>query len=163
MSIWTDKPLIQQWLVEACTANEVPDLVAKIKWKFNGRFRSRMGDANYNTFLIRLSAPLWKHALPADKENTVKHEACHLITRFKHGKVRAHGSEWVNIMIQAGQKPERCHKVKIVKKTVDVVCTGCMVVIPMGIRRAARLRNGQIYRHRACGQKVEFIQQNQIV
>lgn len=157
MSIWTDKPLIQEWIKQACEANEVPDLVAKIKWRFNARFRSRMGDANCNTFLMRLSAPLWKHATPNDKENTVKHETCHLITRFKHGKVIPHGPEWKSTMFRAGQVPTRCHKVKTTKKTVDVICTGCMIVIPMGLGRAKKKKQGQIYRCKACGEKVEFV------
>ena len=157
MSIWTDKPLIQEWIKQACEANEVPDLVAKIKWRFNARFRSRMGDANCKTFLMRLSAPLWKRALPADKENTVKHETCHLITRWKHGKVGAHGPEWKSTMIRAGQEPTRCHSVKTIKKTVDVVCTGCMIVIPMSVRRAVKMKQGQIYRCKACDGKVEFV------
>ena len=157
MTIWADKHLIQLWISEACILNEVPDLIQKIKWRFNGRFRRRMADANYQTLMIRLSAALWGKASQQDKENTVKHETCHLIARAKYGKVVSHGEQWKQTMLRAGQEPIRCHSIKLPQKTIDVVCTGCKIIIGMGLRRAAKMKRGQKYLCITCNTPVEFV------
>lgn len=157
MSIWTDKPLIQEWINQACIANEVPDLVPKIKWRFNAKFRSRMADANCVTLMLRFSVPLWNKATLLEKENTVKHETCHLIARTKYGKVQSHGEQWKQTMLRAGQQPLRCHSIKLPKKTIDVICTGCKLVIAMGSRRAVKMKQGQKYLCKICKSPVEFI------
>ena len=158
MSIWQDKPLIQKWIADACEANKVPELVPKIKWRFSNRFRTRMGDANSLTNMLRFSAILWNRATPEQKQNTVKHEACHLITWHLYGKVESHGKEWASTMRYAGQKPDRCHSVQTAKKTIDVICSGCKQVIKMGLIRARKMKRGERnYRCRKCNSVVEFI------
>lgn len=157
MSIWSDKPLINKWIEECCLANNIPELVPKIRWRFNNRFRARMGDAHLTKLELRFSVPLWGKATPEQKENTVKHEAAHLITFQKYGKVKSHGEQWRQVMLRAGQQPTRTHSVKSDRKTIDVICTGCKMIISMGSRRYARMRNGQRYLCKGCNSPVEFI------
>ena len=157
MSIWSDKPLIDKWISEACISNEVPDLIPKIKWRFNRRFRSRIADADWGTMTLRFSVLLWGKAPLEEKENTTKHEACHIIAHVKFGKVKSHGPEWKSTMFKAGQEPTRCHNIKLSQKTIDVVCTGCKIIIPIGSIRFRRMKNGKRYNCKKCGSKVEFI------
>ena len=157
MSIWTDKPNIERWIRETCEMNGVSEFAQKIKYQFSNRFLSRLGDANNTSKMLRFSAVLWKKATDADKENTVKHECAHLIAWEKFGKVPSHGKEWASVMIRAGQEPTRCHSIQTAKKTVDVICTGCKQIIKMGVRRAAKMKQGQNYLCRGCGCRVEFI------
>ena len=157
MSIWADKENIKKWISEACISNSVPDLVPQIKYQFNNRFKSRLGDANLKTNVLRFSAVLWNKATPEQKQNTVKHETSHLITHKLYGKVPHHGSHWKQVMLRAGQIPTRTHNVQSVQKTIDVICTGCKQIIKMGLRRYARMRNGQRYLCRNCNSAVEFV------
>lgn len=158
-TIWADKPLIQQWIFEVCKDNNVSELVSKIKWRFNGRFRSRLGDANYRTMIIRFSAPLWGKATLEQKQQTTKHEIAHLISWYKYGpKIKSHGIEWKEIMIKAGQTPDVTHKIQTFKKTIDVICVGCITIHKMGLIRAHKLKSGQAkYNCKECGSSVEFM------
>jgi len=158
MTLWNDKPNIEKWIKEACEANQVPDLVQKIRWQFNRRFASRMGDANCKTMLLRFSAILWNNATSEQKENTVKHETCHLITFHKFGKVEPHGDRWKSVMLECGQKPDRCHKVQTAKKTIEVKCVACSKIHLMGLIRSRKMKIGAaVYVCRDCGGKLVFV------
>lgn len=157
VSIWTDKEKINLWIKECCESNQIPELVPKIKWRFNSRFRSRLGDALCSKLQLRFSAILWTAATPEQKENHVKHETSHLIAWTKFGAVPAHGDQWKFIMLQAGQIPTRTHNVKSTKKTLNVICTGCKTTISIGSIRFRRMKNGKNYLCTKCGSKVEFV------
>jgi SprT protein len=102
---------VERWISEAFKANGVigADIV-KVEWKSD--FTRRFGDANYSLGRIRLSRPLWDRATEQEREQVVKHEACHLIAFQKYGyRIMPHGREWKNAMLRAGRKPERCHNI----------------------------------------------------
>jgi SprT protein len=105
-------PEIERWIREACAANDYPELAGEIRWQFNARFGAKMGDAFYAKKLVRFSAPLWPRATPEQREQTVKHEACHLIAFDLEGyPAKGHGEHWAKCMRAAGLDPKRCHSV----------------------------------------------------
>lgn len=101
---------IERWIREAFEANNAD--MSGVQWEWNATFTARMGDANYVLKRIRLSSPLWPRASEQERENTVKHEACHIITRMQYGySVKSHGLEWRATMRNCGLKAARCHRV----------------------------------------------------
>lgn len=159
MSLWTDKPLIIKWILETCQSNGVPELFPKIKWEFNSRFISKLGDASYKNLRLRFSAVLWARATIEQKEQVVKHETCHLVAFSKFGPaIKAHGLEWASTMRLAGQVPERTHKVQTAKKTIEVKCTNCTKVHLMGLIRARKMKAGiSSYLCRDCNGQLVFV------
>jgi SprT protein len=94
----------------------VPELIPSITIEWNPRFTRRMGDASYSpiTFRarVRLSVPLWPRASEQDRRETVVHEACHIIVKYKFGPlVKDHGVEWKQAMRNCGVEPLRLHSV----------------------------------------------------
>jgi len=113
-------------------ANGCPEIFDRITVSWNARFTARMGDAQYGTYRIRLSTPLWPRATVEEQENTVAHEVCHLIAVHKYGwKAKGHGYLWADCMVRAGFNPKRTHNVdrtglkrKNTRTMVRVYC-GC--------------------------------------
>lgn len=108
----------RRWVVEACHANNVAHLAERICIEYNERFSSRMGDANWTKQRIRLSGPLFDIAPISEQEDTVKHEACHLIVAFiaqrglpvrPRPRPKPHGAEWRAAMRRCGLSPTRTH------------------------------------------------------
>ena len=94
-----DRHGIKGWIWFACERNGVEELAQTIIVEWNKRFTRRLGDAYYNPFAyrarIRLSIPLWPRASAEDRRETVIHEVCHVIAKYKFGLfVADHGSEW---------------------------------------------------------------------
>ena len=94
---------IKRWVRFACESNGVSELAQAIIVEWNPRFTRKMGDARYNQFTylakIRLSLPLWPRASQKERQETVIHEACHIIAAYKHGPfIRNHGAEWREAM-----------------------------------------------------------------
>ena len=92
------------------------ELAQVIVVEWNQRFTRRMGDASYNPFTyrarIRLSIPLWPRASEQERRETVIHETCHCIVKYKHGPfVSDHGEEWRQAMRACGVEPLRTHNV----------------------------------------------------
>jgi SprT protein len=111
-----DRHLIRRWIQFACDCNEVPELFQVIVVEWNRRFTRRLGDGMYSptTFRarIRLSIPLWPRASDQDRRETVIHEACHVIVKYKHGAfVADHGPEWKAAMLACGVEPLRLHNI----------------------------------------------------
>lgn len=159
MSIWQEKSKINQWILEACTDNGMPELFGKIRWQFNAKFRSRAGDANCHKMFLRFSLPIWLKATEEQKQDTVKHETCHLVAWVKYGPhIKSHGVEWQQTMIKAGLEPKRTHSVPVIKRSVDVQCTKCKQVYKLGLIRARRMLSGKSnYLCRQCHATVEFV------
>ena len=106
----TTNQKIDRWIREAFNANNAD--MTDVWWEFNASFTARMGDANFELKRIRLSSPLWPRADEQERENTVKHEACHIITRLQYGfRVKSHGREWQIVMRNCGLRATRCHSV----------------------------------------------------
>ena len=90
----------------ACEVNGVPELAKQITFKYNSRYRATAGTALCGQNSIQLSAEIFEQFTKTEQYDTVVHEACHLVTRHKHGAgVKAHGKEWKAAMIACGLPP----------------------------------------------------------
>lgn len=127
------KEIIKKWIDQACNDNFVPELSNKIDFEFNSRFTRKLGDAcffrNTGRGRIRLSGPLWERATDTQRYETVIHETCHVIVRykFKHN-IKPHGIEWKTAMMNCNVRPKRTHNVDrtgLKRKKVKYVISNC--------------------------------------
>ena len=117
----------------ACERNDVPELAQSIIVEWSRRFTRRLGDASYDPISyrarVRLSLPLWPRASEKDRRETVIHETCHCIVKYKHGPfVPDHGPEWKQAMRNCGIEPLRTHSVDrtgLVRRQRRFVLCGC--------------------------------------
>jgi len=130
---------------------------------FNNRFTRRMGDASFTKGRIRFSGPLWPHATPEDRRETIVHEFCHIADRYFGNKTRrGHGPSWKRLMRQCGYAGDRCHTVnppgmrRKNRGTKEYTC-GCPgKTLSLGKKRATRQASAAMYgrvafRCRQCG------------
>lgn len=125
------------------------------------------GQANYSKNLIRVN-PVFLNTYTDDYiENTVGHEAAHLIARAKYGRmISAHGPEWKATMRQLGLQPDRCHSYKVpdaIKQNVGkqvqkhpCACDRCGETFQVGPKVRAKLERGHSYKHNHCGGKISL-------
>ena len=111
-----DRHRIREWIRFACEKNEAEELAQAVIVEFNRRFTRRMGDALYNRYRylarIRLSVPLWSRASTDDRRETVIHETCHIIVKYKLDPFTPdHGAEWKQAMKNCGCEPNRFHRI----------------------------------------------------
>lgn len=102
---------IRELILTACEKNDCIELANKAQIEWSNRMTSAMGIAYWMRNLIKLSIPIFALATEEQKEQTVVHEVCHLIARFKNPTCKSHGREWKTAMRKAGYVPERCHYV----------------------------------------------------
>ncbi len=131
----------------------VPDLASRITICWNDRFSARMGDARWDVKVgagrIRLSLHLWPKASSQEQDETVIHEACHIIADFKTGRRQGHSREWREMMRHCGYtQAQRCHTVdceaihaRRLSMRVEARC-GCPSPITVSRVVAARIRGG---------------------
>ena len=125
---------IKDLVAYACYSCGVNSLADQILVEFNHTFTRIMGRATVaqkpcdffyignnvaSKYRIRLSAPLWSCATQEERNETVIHEACHIIDYNLNGKMCGHKDPWKKLMVKCGVKPERYHKVD----STGVVCT----------------------------------------
>lgn len=126
----------------------------RIRFEWNDRFTSRAGDADYGKMLIRLSKPLFKRATIKDQEETVIHEACHLIAMKKFGtRTKPHGGKWKAYMLMCGIEPDRCHSIDRtgLKRTQKIFTTDCYCGAHMVTAKVyVRVAKGEIYACDKC-------------
>ena len=125
-----DRHSIRRWIRFACDRNGVPELAQAVIVEWNPRFTARLGDGSYSVITmeakIRLSIPLWPRASEKDRRETVLHEACHVITKYKFGPfVANHGPEWKTAMRTCGVEPIRTHSVDRSGLTQDSGGSSC--------------------------------------
>jgi len=146
----------------ACDANNISELFPLIQIEWNSRFTRRMGDGvlyrgpdgkPYKA-RIRLSIPLFQRATESEQLNTVYHEACHIITFAKFGRVQAHGWQWKSCMLRCGETPKRCHNVDrsgLLRRTqyYTAVCN-CENGLQISKIIYNRIKQGVKYRCRTC-------------
>lgn len=123
------------------------------------------GQANYSKHLIRVN-PVFLNAYTDHYiDQTVTHEAAHLIARAKYGRmIDAHGPEWKQVMRDLGVRPDRCHSYKVpegVKVGKNVTkhacnCERCGYKTEVGSKVANKITAGAVYRHRGCGGKISL-------
>lgn len=147
---------------DACKKCGVEELAPQISWVFSGRLTSSGGNANYRTNVIKFSKIFWERADASTLRNTVYHEICHLIARYKarytdtHGRVRyshinPHGWEWKSCMYRCGEQPTRCHNVNMGKRNEHTVYCPCREH-QIGPVRYKRMVSGTMnYKCAVCG------------
>jgi len=107
--------------------------------------------------LIRYNARLLERHPQAFLSQTVPHETAHLVVFSLFGaQIPPHGREWRAIMALFGAAPERCHNYRVDGLQIRRLrrydyCCACRTHRLTSIRHN-RIRSGQIYRCRQCGQ-----------
>jgi predicted SprT family Zn-dependent metalloprotease len=125
---------IRHWILHACHFNGVPEIVNKIKYKFN---------------TIVISSQLWERASTLDRRQLIIHETCHIISHYKFGEnIEGHGKEWKQCMVKSGLKPDRFHHVnrdglKRVYVKYEIECNCSKVWIGHG--KAAQVRKNILW------------------
>jgi len=159
--------LIREQILAACRACGVPELSARIRIVWSGRFIARMGDARWDRAqgigIIRLSRALWPKASEDERRETVIHETCHVIADCRFGGKQGHGPSWRRMMALCGYaRPTRCHAVdsetireRRERRRAEVLgrC-GCAGGVVLGPVQARRVRAGVVYCCRKCSQRV---------
>jgi SprT protein len=134
------------WVRFACERNGVPELAQAVVVEWNPRFTRRMGDGMYCPLTyrarIRLSLPLWPRCSEKDRRETVIHEACHVIVkyRFTFSLVKDHGAEGRQAMRNYGVEPLRTHTVDrsgLARRQRRLILLGCP---NQGIGQKCRMR-----------------------
>ena len=93
----------------------MPDLekfTAELNVELSKRLAVRAGDASPKLHRIRLNYRLLKDK-PKELLDTYGHELAHLIASQLYKFRVGHGSEWAQIMIHLGLKPDRCHDLDV--------------------------------------------------
>jgi len=153
-----------------CNNVSVPDM---LKTSFSGRMTRCMGytyikySSCFSSFNligaeIKLSKKLWERATPAERKNTVIHEACHVIQavvdsdgyrRTKGG----HGQKWKELMVNTGEEPEICHKVSTCglerRQQRFTYCCACREH-KITKTRVNKIKKGAVYRCVKCKQEI---------
>jgi len=111
-------------------------------------------------YLVRYNPRLLERHPRAFLSQTVPHEAAHVVTFSLFGpRVPPHGHEWRAIMALFGVAPERCHNYRVEGlqtqrlRRYDYRCA-CRTYQLTSIRHN-RIRSGQLYRCKQCGQSLE--------
>jgi len=149
----------------ACECCDVPELAPEITISWNERFTARMGDASWiakaSVGRIRLSLPLWPKASTQEQDETVVHEACHIIADYRTGQRQSHGKVWREMMQRCGYaEPRRCHKVddegiQARRRTFRVpVRCGCPTPIYVSRVAASKISQGADAVCKRCRQRV---------
>lgn len=142
----------------SCRAREILSLAAEkhpeyatrlygIKVEVSSRMTRCAGLAFQNQSLMKLSLPFYADPanFSSDLENTVIHEAAHLILGYRSitGRIyKSHGPEWRAIHKILGGNGERCHKLLLAPEfrpqPVSMPCCKCGQPMLLNGRDAAR-------------------------
>jgi predicted SprT family Zn-dependent metalloprotease len=141
----------------------IAESVLRLPVTFNGRLRSRAGQARFRYGLphsIELH-PKLRDAEPDELRETFLHELAHVLAGARAG----HGPTWRVIARGLGSTGERCHSIDAVTSTLPIVgtCGKCGAVAARKARmpRAIVTRRGvpvgvRTWRHRGCGGPITF-------
>jgi len=132
-------------------------LTPRVRFDLRGR---AAGQACFSENYIRLNMVLFKDNIEDFFKRTIPHEVAHLVTRQLHPfRVSPHGQEWRDVMYDLGCDPSRTHcydvskSVTFTKRLYELHCTCKTHRVSATIIR--RMRRGQTYTCRQCGQKLE--------
>ena len=95
---------------ELLRANGATRIARELRVKWNSRFKTAAGRADYRQKLILLNPRLLGY--PAEIDRTLRHELAHILAQFRAGRRRilAHGDEWRVACHDLGIADEkRCH------------------------------------------------------
>jgi len=131
-----------------------------VRFDLRGTSAGQMRVTDGGDCLIRYNARLLERYPRTFLSQTVPHETAHLVAFGLFGpQVPPHGCEWRAIMVLFGASPERCHSYRVDGLQVrhlrryDYRCA-CRTHQLTSIRHN-RIRAGQVYRCRQCGQPLE--------
>jgi len=105
---------VREWVQYACDSCNVSELGRTINIKWNGRFTSCAGRANFSLNLIELSSKIWPLMNEEQQIETIVHETCHIIDRSNGNfsrRLGGHDISWQELMLDCGITPKRYHKV----------------------------------------------------
>lgn len=126
-------------------------------WKFQwGNAKRTYGVCMHRRRVIRISALLASMNSAEETWNTITHEIAHAMA----GEKEAHGERWRKIHIELGGDGSRCYdrkKVSIPKLAYAAFCS-CTPGEVIG-ERQKRPIPGRTYRHKTCGNTVEWKKQ----
>jgi SprT protein len=159
----TDDTQIEKWAKQALIMLDCDIRTVRIEW--NGRFTRRMGDAGLKNGIgvVRLSKPLWPRATEMDRQQTVVHEVCHVVQRYRHGRLDTpHGKIWQHYMKTCGFQPRRCHSVNLegLRRNIPKYAARCSCQThQIGLIRARRMMAGiSSYRCKKCNTQLTLIE-----
>jgi SprT protein len=116
----------------------LPKITFNQRGKIAGCARLQKNELRFNPVLL-------SDNIDAFLEEVVPHEVCHLLAYKLFGKVRPHGKEWQNLMLELfGVKGQTYHQMDVTKvkgKSYSYRC-GCGP-IELGIRRHNKVLKGQ--------------------
>lgn len=132
----------------------------QVRFDLRGKNAGQARVTNQGSCLVRYNAQLLERHPQAFLAQTVPHETAHLVAYSLFGpRISPHGRQWRTIMGLFGAPPERCHNYN-----VDGLQTrhlrrygyrcACRIHRLTSIRHN-RIRSGQVYRCRQCGQFLE--------
>ncbi|MCB2263172.1 MAG: SprT-like domain-containing protein [Candidatus Thiosymbion ectosymbiont of Robbea hypermnestra] len=132
----------------------------KVRFDLRGKNAGQARVTNQDGYLIRYNAQLLERHPRAFLAQTVPHETAHLVAYSLFGpRISPHGRQWRTVMAIFGAPPERCHDYDIDGlqtrhlRRYDYRCA-CRTHRLTSIRHN-RVRSGQTYRCRQCGQPLE--------
>lgn len=108
---------------EVCETLNVFDVYLGLTWKFEPKFRSILGQAEYwndskghKYWRIRYASKFWLPLGEAGRRNTIIHEVCHLAVEKLYGhcarpekdkeRVLSHGKHFRELMLKCGEDPD---------------------------------------------------------
>lgn len=151
---------IDSQVKRTCEILGFPDLITKIRWRWNARLTRSIGRATYRKMFIDLSTKLFMLLSPTQRRDTIIHEVCHLIAYHKYvtllgRRIKGHGKEWKMLMRLAGGTPKACSKkidgVEQFRRNVKRVVYYCKCreheITP---KKAAKIDCGAIWFCRTC-------------
>lgn len=126
----------------------------KIVW--NDKMRSTAGKIWYNRGIIELNPHLLD--TPEKLESTLMHELAHFVAYCNY-ESRGHGKLWKKVMVELGQKPDRCHsydtsQVKRKMKKYKVSCKCDFKTVTKHL--LTKMKKGQNYRCGKCKVRIDF-------
>ncbi|MBI2448867.1 SprT-like domain-containing protein [Candidatus Pacearchaeota archaeon] len=159
--MWEYSGRIKNWIRECCEDNGCGHLAESIRFVWNKRFQSKAADARPTQKLIRISVVNWKASTEEQKEQTVKHETCHIISYYRYGDISlGHGRHWQTAMIRAGCDPDRFVEIDLNKivSYIKAICPSCQKIFFISRTKARRIKyHGKVYKCQKCNVGVTLL------
>ena len=141
---------VKQCIEHASTHFDQHFFLPKIRFSQKGKIA---GCARLQTNELRFNPILLDDNVDVFLEEVVPHEVCHLLAYWLFGKVRPHGKEWQNLMLELfSLKGRTYHQMDVTKVKGKSFNYRCQCgPIELGIRRHNKLLTGkQIYVCKKC-------------